>query len=258
MITLFSLWLDFQSLVNTFQGGWYRPQTDFERAVNDISFQLWDRWTQEAEKSEQIKDFLIPFLVSKNLICTPANSYYSTASYPKDYGRFADARILVAPNNTCCPSLEVDGGTCCNGDFASQEEVTEEYYQNMKEREIKLIDLQRWAACLTHLTKMPTFDNPKMLQIDGAFKVAPKNVSVVVLSYYRQPKPATFKYTLTPGDPQTGQGDVVIYDAGASDPLEWSETAKNYFLCELGIKFGMFTRDQFMTQISIQQKQANP
>jgi len=251
---MYSLWQDFQSLVNTFQGGWYRPQTDFERATNDISIELWDKWTSMAEKSQQIKDFLIPFLVSKNIIAKRANSYYSTIEYPKEYGRFATADIIVHEDKTV-PSPTVDGGKCANGDFKTQEEITEEYFDNLKSNEIVLIDLQRWDSCLSHLTKMPTFDSPKMVQIDGKFRVAPKNVSVVVMNFYRQPKPATFKYTLSPGDPQTGLGDQIIYSPPPiSTPLEWPEIAKNNFLWRLGERFGIYTKDQFMTQISTQQK----
>lgn len=251
---MFSLWQDFQSLVNTFQGGWYRPESDFERAVNDISIQLWNDYTLEAEKSQQIKDDLIPFLISKNIIVKPANSYYSTISYPTNYGRFADAGIIVA-GDQCCPSKEVDEGKCENGEFKTQEEINVEYYSNIKQRQIKLIDLQRWEACLTHLTKMPTFENPKMVQINNGFKIAPKNVSVVVLSFYTRPKYATFKYTVTAADPASGLGDQIVYNESASEKLEWSEITKNEFLIRLGEKYGLFTRDQFMTSFSTQQKQ---
>lgn len=258
MIDMFSLWQDFQSLVNTYQSGWYRPQTDFQRAVNDISIELWDKWTSMAEKSQQIKDYLIPFLISKNIIVKPANSYYSTISYPGDYGRFADARIMVAGDKVCCPDNSVENGKCCNGEFKTTEEITEEYYENIQEREIKLIDLQRWASCLSHLTKKPTFENPKMVQIDGGFRVAPKTVSVVVFSFYTKPTEATFNYTVSTGDTATGFGDQIIYDKSNSTPLQWSEITKNEFLWRLGEKFGIFTRDQFMTQISTQQKIMQP
>ncbi len=257
MIDMFDLWQDFQSLVNTFQGGWYRPQTDFQRAVNDISIELWDKWTQEAEKSQQIKDYLIPFLLSKNIIVKPANSYYSTIDYPKDYGRYATAQIIVAGDKTF-PSQDVDNGKCCNGDFRSQEEINEEYFASITPREIKLIDLQRWESCLTHLTKKPTFENPKMVQIEGGFRVAPRHVSVVVLNFYTKPKEATFVYTTSPADPATGLGDQIIYNKTASAPLEWSEITKNEFLWRLGERFGIFTRDQFMTQVSTQQKMMQP
>lgn len=256
MIDLFDLWQDFQSLVNTFQFGWYRPQTDFQRAVNDISIELWERWTAMAEKSQQIKDYLVPFLISKNIIVTPANSYYSTISYPKEYGRFATAEIIVAPNNNqTVPSPTVDKGKCANGDFKSQEEITEEYFAGIVPREIKLVDLQRWESCLTHLTKMPTFDNPKMVQVDGVFRVAPKNVSVVVMNFYTRPTEAIFAYTTSPADLETGGGDQIIYNQSQSKPLQWSPITKNEFLWRLGMRFGLYTRDQFVATLSEQQKQ---
>jgi len=93
------------------------------------------------------------------------------------------------------------------------------------------------------------------MEIDGGFYVAPKQVSVLVLSYYTQPIAATFDYTVSPANLQTGAGDYLIYNAATSIPLQWDASLVPEFLIELGQFYGLYTRDAFVSQISSQQKQ---
>jgi hypothetical protein len=257
MIDLYELYLSFQSFCNTYIGGWYRPDTDFTKACNDISKILWVKWTRLAEKSQEARDNLFPFLVSKNMIVSNSG-VYGTFLPPVDpkkpYGRFASARIIVV-GNTCVPSKEVNNGKCSNGNFKTPNELTEDYYDSVKQIDVEMIDDQRWGACNKHKTKGPKLDSPKMRQIDGKFEVAPRLVSVVVLDYYRPPCEATFKYTISPGNVQTGSGDMIIYDKKNSTPLEWPFNLRDEFLIELGIRYSMFTKEQFLAQMSIQKKQ---
>jgi hypothetical protein len=252
MIDPYSLWLDFKSQVNTSINGWFRPQTDFIRAVNEISFILWDKWTNEAEKSQEAKDKLFPFLKSKNMAVDSKSGYYGIAKKPPNYGRLASARIIIHSSGTI-PAKEVDDGKCDG--FKSQEEITDEYYDSIKEVKVQVIDNQRWSAYCEHLTKGPTLEKPGITQINDYFRVAPRKVSVVVIDYYVEPKPATFKYTLTPGNVQTGSGDMIIYDANTSTKLEWPEQVRPEFLDQLKMWYINFTRDQTFSVISAQQKQ---
>jgi hypothetical protein len=252
MIDLFDLYQSFKGIVNTFQGGWYRPQTDFTQACNDISKNLWIKWTREAEKSTEAKDNLMPFLRSKNMIVNTAG-VYGTFDPPKDYGRYATARIIVY-NDSCFPDKEIEQGTCENGEFKSAEDIKEEYYDNIQQWPVELIDDQKWGSVNEHKTKKPNLQNPKMRQVDKKFQVTPRKVSVIVLDYYTEPSIATFTYTKAPGDIQTGSGDQIIYDKSNSKPLEWPSTVRNEFLAQLGERYGAFTRDQFIAQFSTQQK----
>jgi len=249
MITSFKIWESFQSFVNTFQGGWYRPQTDFKQACNDISNQLWEEETAMADKSEEIKDHLAPFLKSKNIIVKNADSYYGTIEFPTDYGRFATATILVGPEESCCPSKDAE-------DFKPQAEINDEYYESLKEYQVTEIDQQKWASCLTHLTKGPTLTDPKITRMTGGFKVAPRKASVIIFNYYKRPQDAEFKYTVAAGNVQTGAGDQIIYDT-SSKPLEWPPTVINEFVIRLGERYGLFTREQFVAGFSSQLKQAS-
>lgn len=253
MLSFFTIWQSFQSLCNTAQNSFFRPQTDFQQAVNDISKELWDEWTRLSEKDQQVRDFLRPFLKSKNLLVTPRNSYYGTVDYPKNYGRFATARVWTL-GDQCVPCPDVDNGKCKG--YQSQEEVNQEYYANIREYEVDLVDDKRWGASLNHLTKMPTLKKPKITQIDGGWKVAPRDVSVLVLDYYIRPREGTFVYTITAGDPQTGAGDFIQYDAASSVQLEWPETVLNYFLWKLSTRYGLFIGNQFLSQFSKTQEAA--
>jgi hypothetical protein len=252
LIDVFDLYESFMSYVNTHVGGFFRPQTDFTKRCNDISKQLWVKWTREAEKSQEAKDNLFPFLKSKNKIVT-ASGPYGKFTPPVDYGRFASARIIVA-NESTYPDKNVDQGKCDEGDSKTQEELTEEYFNTIKQFDVELIDDKKWGAVNEHLTKSPTLTKPKMRQIDNGFEVAPRQVSVIVLDYYVEPKEATFVYTISPGNVQTGAGDQIIYDKANSTPLEWPSTVRNEFLIALGETYSVFTRDQFINQATQQQK----
>ena len=251
-INMFSLWQSFMTAVNTAQGGFYRPQTDFQQKVNDISREMWVEWTNEAEKSQEARDNLIYFLKSKNVKVERAQANYGIFSPPSDYGRYASVRIIVSDEGKTYPSKDVDGGKCDGWD--TQEEINEKYYAGLSEISIQMIDNMRWGGMLDHPTKGPSMKYPKATQIDNGFKVAPRDVSVVRFDYYVEPEEAVFGYTLATGDRQTGAGGQIIYDQKKSKDLPWPDTVRNEFIIRLGVAFGIFTRDQFLTQISTQQK----
>lgn len=251
MIDVYSLWLDFDSAVNTSINGWFRPESDFIRAVNQISIDLWNDYTNKAEKSEEEKAKLFPFLISKNIPVTNQNAYYGIAKKPLLYGRFASARIVVH-GETTLPSKEVDKGQCDG--FESKEEIVDAYYDDIKESRVVMIDNQRWASYCEHLTKGPTLEKPGITQINDGFRVAPRKVSVLVLDFYKEPTPATFKFTLSPGSLETGSGDQIIYDT-TSVKLEWPEIARGDFLDKLKSWYAEFSRDQLLSNLNTQSKQ---
>ncbi len=194
----------------------------------------------------------MPFLISKNIIVSPRNTYYGFLEQPKNYDRWASARVWSIKEQ-CVPCPDVDNGKCKG--YKNQEEVNEEYYANIKESVVDLIDEQRWAACLSHLTKMPTLTKPKMTQIDNGWKVTPRTVSIIVLDYYKQPRDGEFKYTVVPGNPQTGAGDFIQFDP-TSLPLEWPDSVLNYFLWKLATRYGLFIGNTFLSQFAKQQEAA--
>ncbi len=258
-ITPYDLWLDFKAWVNTQQGGFMPPQSVFIRVANIASIKLWEKWTKEAEKSQEIKDNLFPFLKSKNIITQKSNSYYSIAPPPNDYARYASCKILVVDENKTVPSKEVNNGKCLKDNklvtFKSDEDLAKDYYDSVREQEVEMIDNQRWSAALKHLTKKPSFNKPKITQIDGTFKVAPKDVGVLVLNYYIEPIDAIFAYKTVAGNLQTGSGGAIQYDANNSRNFQWNITVKNELLEMVKDVYIGFTRDGGFAQISNSQKQ---
>lgn len=253
MIDLFELYQSFISYVNTFAGGWYRPQTDFEQACNDIANELWDLYTSQADRDQAVKDKLIYFLKSRNIIVkNQQQGLYGIFDPPTDYGRYASSRVIY-DGNACLPSGEVDGGKCYDGeDEVSQ---VEEYRDNIQEFKVDLIPNIRWGSVSNHLTKKPTLQNPKITQVDGKFRVLPRTVSVIVLDYYLKPRPAKFAYTIAPANPQTGAGGQIIYNKAESLPLQFPTTVTNDFLVRLGARFGLFTMNQFVSAAANAERQ---
>lgn len=257
-LSIYDLWLSFQSTVNTFQGGWFRPQTDFTQKVNDISNSLFIEYTDEAERNQRAKDNLFFLLKTSNVKCSKQRGGYTAATPPKLYARFADMSILYHGDKTY-PDSEVDKGKYCDGEQDEDyEKISDEYYENLKRRQVELIDNMRWNSCLNHLTKFPTFDNPKATFVNEQFRVAPRNIGAIVLDYYIKPDDAVFAYTVTTGDRNTGSGQQIVFDKDKSKDLPWPATMKNEFIIRLGEAYGLFTRDQFVAGFSTQQKTMLP
>lgn len=254
MIDLYELYQSFASTYNLSVNGWWRIQTDFVNAANAVSYQLWDKYTGMAEKSQEIVDKLIYFQKSKNIIVAPAKGNYGTFQVPKDYERYSSARILVHNNDHCVACAEVDGGKCDNGEV-SEDQITNEYLEGIVEKQVDKITNIQWGACLEHLTKYPTFENPKITQIDGGFKAAPRQVSVIVFDYYIKPMPATFVYTVSPIDAQTGSGGQLIYNQSQSQSLTWPTTMIPEFIDILGNKYATFVENGFLSQSASQERQ---
>lgn len=249
MIDAYDLWNSFQSTVNTFQGGWFRPQTDFIQKCNDLSKQFWNKYRKLAGKSQEARDKMLPFTKTKNFLVKQKTGY-GRFDAPSDYGGFGAARVKLHKDEKFVTDIDVDQGQCENDkEWKSDIEITEDYYNNIVEYEAELIDDIKWGAVNKHKTKMPKNDNPKMRQVDGGFEVSPRTVTVIVLDYYREPKEATFLYDISPGNEETGAGDNIIYDK-KSQPLEWPFNMRDEFLIGLGEAYGVFTRDQFVTQVN--------
>lgn len=258
MIDLFDLYNRFCSDVNTFQGGFVRPQRDFERNVNSISQEIWEEWTNQAEKTQEINDNLSVYLKSVNVIVGPGAGNYGIAKYPKDsagniiYGRYSAARVLVHGEQCVCDedSDIYENGACKVETEIEKQERIEKYKDGITERRIDKIESSKWASYLEHKYKCPTFENPGLTQYDQGFKIAPRQVSVVVLDYFIQPKYAKFVYTTAPPNLQTGAGDYIIYDEAQSGKLEWPSTMIPFFLDKLRTMYARFTRDTGLFQMS--------
>jgi len=259
-IDMNNLWKRFCADNNTFQGGMFRPERDFEANVNSISLEAFAEFTAQDEKNQQVDDWLAPFANTVNIITSPLSGNEVLAKYPKNnkgeliYGAYKSARSLQHKEQCLCDESNdvYQDGKCANAHDTDIERAKRlaAYKDGIVEVTINKVESSHWGACLTHETKCPTFKNPKLTQFKEGFKVAPRQVSVIVLDYYRNPVPAKFAYTIAPGNTQTGAGDYLIYNAAGSTPLEWPESMMPYFLDKLQQIYAKFTRDTPLFQMN--------
>jgi len=263
MIDTFDLWKRFCADNNTFQGGFFRPERDFEATINSISEEAFANFTAQDEKSQQNDDWLAPFANTVNIIVLPTAGNWGLAPYPSVmvgkekkivYGAWKAARALQHKEQCFCETgsdvLDNDGICITNETEIQKLQRVDRYKDGIIEATITKVESSHWGACLEHETKGPTFENPKLTQFSEGFKVAPRQVSVIVLDYYKIPKKAKFAYTIAPGVPQTGAGDYLIYDKASSVALEWPETMIPYFLDKLQQVYAKFTRDATLFQMN--------
>lgn len=255
-VDIFDLWQKIMSIVNVQQGGQIRPQTDFQNWLNAINKELFHEKCAKFGLNQQNADELAPFLKSVNVVVTQQPGRpYDLVQFPADYTYFANMKIIRQKDEFICGCQEqlpiIDGDGNCkqfvDPDYAA---LAAKYAgNNMVEKIVYLIDNQRWERALTHYTKGPSFDAPMVTQFDGGFKIAPKGISIVVLDYFRLPVDALFAYTV-------GDGDTVVYDAGASTQLEWTNAIQNEFLVRLEKYYGLAVQDQTILQVAMEDKKS--
>lgn len=220
------------SEVNIQQRGQVRPVSDFEKWYNKINMELFRERVAAAELSQQLDDDLSPFKKVINIIVTPQPGQPSDlVRYPSDYEGFASASILRQRDGgetrcNCEFPIYEDNGECLKIVDADYAEMQARYAgENLIEAVVTKIDTQRWSSCLNHPNKQPTLKNPKIVQDGTGFRIAPKGITSMVLTYYRTPRKAVFGYTLS--------DDIVIYDPLTSVNLEWSNTLMGEFMARL-------------------------
>lgn len=79
-----------------------------------------------------------------------------------------------------------------------------------------------------------------------AIQIYPKALCTVRMSYLKRPPTASIAFT----ENTSGTEDFLVYDAGASVDLEWSETCFNLFLALMLEKLGVQIKDQVLLEYS--------
>jgi hypothetical protein len=191
---------------------------------------------------QQVTDELSPFLSS--VICPVINGY---VQLPADYEYIADLRIIRQRDESTCKPLGklpiIDGNgesvKFTDPDYAKM--IQQYASMGVVQKSVTIIDNQRWASCLEHPRKGPTFDNPKATQNENGFAIAPSMVQGVVMDYFHTPRNAVFAYTIS-------AADIVIYSPGGSTQLEWTNVIQNEFLIRLGMKYAKFVGETTLYQ----------
>lgn len=262
MIDLFQLYEKFCGTYNTQQGGHVRPSRNFVDWANDISMELFKEYVPLAEKNQQIKDYLSPFLKSKNIVInTVPGAMHDIIKFPADYEHYASARVFYDSNRNGCsctglPVIDGNSGKECELPYQDEDDRNKNKVGNeLCEVSIIKVDNQRWGSICAHKTLFPTKESPKITQFEGGFKIAPKNIGVMVLDYYRKPVFATFNYTITnPGNID----EYYQYNENASTKLEWSPVLVSEFINRIGKKYGKFIREQFIFETSELDRKVSP
>ena len=253
-LDIFDMWQSTMSEVNVQQGGQIRPQIDFQNWYNAINQEIFHEWCANVELNQQNTDELSVFLTPVNVVVTPRpGSPYDFIALPPNYEYFSNMKIIRQKDeNTCCfkEGLPIiDGSGKCrqyeDPDFAEMRQSVAG--SGLITKLVVKVDTQRWDSCLEHPTKGPTFDNPKVVQVQGGFYIAPKGIQGVILEYYQTPQNALFAYTIV-------SGDVIIYNLGGSTQLQWSNVLKNEFLTRLKKKYGIYVREGEVYQAANEDK----
>lgn len=254
-IDVYQTWLDLLQLVNVQQNGQIPPSV-FVSWYNQVNEWLFKKLVTEYQTNQVQSDLLSPFLSVVNArVVDQRGQSWGLVAYPSDYQYYVNATILrPAEENTCfynkdLPIIDGDGKSkkVTDADFAQM--AINFAGSNVEEYQIRLIDSAAWAGCLTHSTKGPSWQKPKMTQFSSGFKVAPKGITSIVLSYFHTPRKAVFGYTIS--------NDIVIYDANTSVQLEWSVNALPIFLAELQKKYAAYIGDPNMFSMGVEESKNN-
>jgi hypothetical protein len=260
MINLFQLWAAFQSQANTWQGGFWAPQTDFTTNVNIVQKEIMQDYVSRWQENQIGTDKLKVFLKTRNIkLAAESSRPYDTGILPVDYQFFSSLRVLVNNGSPCgCKQIPVlDSDTnqecdCPNDDKYVDPDILAlqqaKGNEGLCEASAKLVDNQRWGAVCESRTKKPTIYKPVASLYDGGFKVYPKGMGILVLDYFRKPKDAVFAYTL-------GPNDEIQFDPTNSVNLEWDEIMIPEFIDRLLKKYAIFTGQEQLYQIGEIEKQ---
>lgn len=248
-INNYDTWLAIQQLVNVQQNGQIPPSV-FNTWYNEVNLGLFKKFAEEFSTNQVMNDLLSPFQKRVNiLVGNVMGQNWGLANYPLDYEYFISSSILrQKEEDTCFLSSDFP---VIDGNGKSKKYTDPDFSQmkvnyagaNIEENQLNLIDSQRWASCLTHPTKGPTWTDPKMTQFSGGFRVSPKGITSMVLAYLSTPVQSVFNYTIS-------ADDIAIYVPGTSVQLQWSVQALPFFLVELQKKYAAYVGSPEMFQMT--------
>lgn len=238
VINNYETWLQLCRLVNVQQNGQIPPSV-FNGWYNEVNKQLFRELCEQFQRDQILTDLLSPFMRTAFLQVIPQTGQnFGIMDAPSDYEYFITLTGLTQALEEECFStknLPIIDGTGKSAKYTDPDiaAMVREFASTKQiEGNIRLIDLQRWAACLSHSTKGATIQSPKALPIADGFKIAPKGVVSGLLYYFKTPVNSVFSYTIS-------AQDIAIYDSAGSTQLEWSDQMQPWFLALLVKKYGL-------------------
>lgn len=253
MIDLFDLYQKLVGKVNTHQGGHVKPNGNFVNWVNTIQLEIFEDAYKDWEKDQSVSDRLSPFLVSKNVVVKKVpGQMWDVITLPEDYEHFASARVRQQGGKfygcSTCETIDGTTGKKASCEFLMDEDELQAYLEKedsrMLEQPVDKVNNGRWASLIKHRTMSPNVTGiPKCTQFDGGLKVAPKGTGVLILDYFRLPRPGSFNFTII--NPNT-ENEYIEYNSVGSNPLEFSQSVIPEFLTRLQKIYGTFTREPLL------------
>ena len=247
-INNYKTWLALLQLVNVQQNGQIPPSV-FNTWYNEVGDWYFNYLAERFQLNQIIGDYLSPFTRRANVLGTPQTGRnWVLFKKPADFEFFLNASILRQLEEETCffnkdlPLIDGSGNAAqyTDPDIAAMQ--INFAGANVEEKIINMVDTSRWASCLNHITKGPTWAEPKMTQFDQGYIVAPKGIPSIVLTYLKTPKQSVFAYTIS-------DQDIAIYNDAGSTQLDWSEQVTPVFLAKLVTKYGLYINDPGVTKM---------
>jgi hypothetical protein len=241
-INNYKTWIALMQLVNVQQNGQIPPSV-FNTWYNEVNSWYFNHLAERYQLSQIISDYLAPFTKRCNIVGVPQTGQnWVLFKKPSDFEFFLNAAILRQKEERTCffnkdlPLIDGNGNSTAytDPDIAAMQIAFAG--ANVEEKIINMVDTSRWPACLNHLTKGPTWSDPKMTQYDKGYIVSPKGIPSIVVTYLKTPTQSVFAYTIN-------ASDIAQYDPSGSTQLDWSDQVTPIFLAKLVTKYGLYIND---------------
>lgn len=243
-----SLYDNFNSLNNTFQNGFVRPVADFIPAVHEASLEFFNILAGQETKTEQVQSVLIPFAKSASIAVEKLGREY-IAKYPVDYKYYRAGAIISLDGKTFADKdTDVFKGACL---LSEEEKIdflpSEEDYQRFP---LVKVFPNQWNGIMRHPNRKPDLDHQRAYIVqrdkERGFEVAPNQVGVIIVDYYRLPVAPKYNYDEVENYPDS----KIVFKENGSQHLEWGDEMIPAFLYRLSKRYGYTTSDELKLQVT--------
>lgn len=238
MISTCQLYNDNKSAVNSWQHGHFRPQS-FEFALYMAQVELFNLLRKAWENSQIITDELRPFFKDAQLKIDEMPQG-GIVAYPADYVSFSNLKFYSKTEEgegVKCKGFDVvDSDNKCRP-LTEEEKVELLDTKDLFERDIRKVPNNKWASFLKHRVIKPSVKNPGTTQLEGGFKVVPREIGYVVLNYLAIPERPVFAYTRDALD------NIVCIPEKCTNLL-WGPEALPDLMARVKTKYSSFVGDQ--------------
>lgn len=243
MINVNDLYNSVCNTANTKQSGHLSPAR-YNDYMNQVNLSLHYEKVKAFQRSQVLTEDIMVFFNSENIPVQVGNggANYSILLTPSDYKYLGSVRSFYIDDDGKKKSCLSTDPKTKNTPACSPFINTTVPRVKVKEVSIDLIDNKRWGSLLDHKTMFPTWKKPAMTQFEGGFKIAPYDIALVTLDYFRLPKPALWAYNEVNNAP--------VYDSANSTNLEWSQSVYDDFVDGIMTLFSVYLKSGTLFSMS--------